>query len=148
LRVFHAETYKAAAQEHVTAALELYNSGRYVLSCYVAGVSVECLLRGYRGLIDPEFDAKHDLLLLGRASRWWKYLPESSQLKAAAALKQVFARWENAHRYRPLRDYRRFLRSRGLHQGIRGDFAKEQTRRAVDAAAFLVRLGVASWPHR
>ena len=147
MNVFRAEVYKAAAEEHIAVAGELYDNGRYVLCCYVAGLSVECLLRAYRGLVDPEFDAKHDLKLLSKASDWLSYLPRHSTIGALDAINDLWIRWENAHRYRSTAEYRRYLHRRGLHRGIRGDFVKEQTRQALTSAEFIVQHGVASWPH-
>lgn len=147
MSVFRAEVYKSAAEEHVVVAKELYDTGKYVLSCYVSGLSVECLLRGYRVLKDPEFDAKHDLSRLSVDCRWSAYLPVESSAKVAGAIKEIYNRWENAHRFRSNVEYRRYLRRRGLHLRIRGDFVKEQTRQALQAAEFLVRIGVTSWPH-
>lgn len=146
MSVFRAETYKAAADEHVIVAEELYNRARYVLCCYVAGLSVECLMRAYRVLIDPEFDAKHDLKLLSAACGWMDKIPRQSVTRVTGALRDLCIRWENAHRFRSVQDYRRFLHRRGLHRGIHGDFVKEQTRQALRAAELLVRIGEASWP--
>ena len=61
---FGASDYKIAAEEHVSAARELYVRQRYVLAHYVAGLAVECMLRAYRGRIDPVFYGRHDLYLL------------------------------------------------------------------------------------
>lgn len=146
MNVFRAEVYKAAAKEHVAVAGELYDIGRYVLCCYVSGLSVECMLRAYRLLKNPQFDAKHDLKLLSEDCGWSAYIPEQSSAKIAGALKGVYTRWDNAHRFRSTIEYRRYLRRRGLHQGIRGDFVKEQTRQALQAAEILVRIGASSWP--
>ncbi len=147
MSIFRAEVYKSAAEEHVVVASELYDTGKYVLSCYVSGLSVECLLRGYRVLKDPEFDAKHDLKLLSKASGWLNYLPRHSIKEINEAINNLWIRWENAHRFRSIAEYRRYLHRRGLHQGIRGDFVKEQTRQALKGAELIVLNGVASWPH-
>ena len=147
MSVFRAEVCKSAAEEHVVVAKESYDMGKYVLSCYVSGLSVECLLRGYRVLKDPEFDAKHDLKLLSKICGWSAYFPLISASKVDAAIRDIYGRLENAHRYRSTREYRRFLQHRGFHRGILGDFVKEQTRIAVRAAELLVRIGATSWPH-
>lgn len=144
---FRSEIYKAAAEEHVKVAGELYNSERYVLCCYVAGLSVECLLRAYRVHMDPEFHAKHDQRLLNKTSGWFEYIPENSKDRIVEAINDLWVIWENAHRFRSLKDYRRFLHRRGLHQGVRGDFVKERSRQALTAAKLIVSIGAMSWPH-
>ena len=105
MKAFRAEVYKAAADEHIVVAAELYNSGRYVLSCYVSGLSVECLLRAYRQVVNAEFDANHDLRLLSKTCGWFDYIPRRSEIPVTEAIDDLRAIWENAHRFRSLNDY-------------------------------------------
>lgn len=83
---FGADSYKAAAHEHVNAARELYNRQRYALAHYVAGLAVECMLRAYRCRIDSVFDSRHDLHDLARKSGFLDIVPgESDQARKIQA---------------------------------------------------------------
>lgn len=142
---FTAEVYRTAADEHVTVAFELYQSGRYVLAHYVAGLSVECLLRAYRYRLDPAFDERHNLYLLAKAARFYDVVPQRETEKVSAALGAVIAQWQNNHRFRSESALRSFLVERKLYVGIKGDFVKENTRRIVNAAFEIVNLGSVRW---
>src|SRR4051812_23465888 len=97
---FSAEVYRAAASEHLPAATELYERGRYVLASYVAGLAVESILRAYQFRLDPKFDARHDLHLLYRSSKFEVILPQSQAVEYGQSLGSVAARWNNSHRFR------------------------------------------------
>ena len=141
-----AETYILAAEEHLTAAQELYHpQGRYVLSHYVAGLAVECMLRAYRVRLDPEFDSRHDLQELYKLARFGDVVPDHQQEKIGAALGTIVLQWSNNHRFRSEDALRAWLRKKGLHQGIKGDFVKERTRRIINSAADIVTVGVGRW---
>ena len=142
---FTAEGYRTAAEEHVTAARELHEAGQYVLSHYVAGLAVECLFRAYRFRFDPEFDARHDLHALYRASRFDALIPEGVKTEVSAALSEVILRWNNDYRFRSAASLRTHLRKAGLSRSIKGDFVKESSRRITEAAFRIVNLGVSLW---
>lgn len=84
--------YKAAAEEHVWVARELYNGRRFVLGAYIAGLAVECLLRAYRYRRDPEFNARHDLFVLYKASGILGYVLAADIYSLNAALFEVHVR--------------------------------------------------------
>jgi hypothetical protein len=65
---FSAEHYYRAACERIVEAGVLYDKQRHGLSMYVAGLSVECLLRAFRFRKDPVFDTRHDLRIFFRES--------------------------------------------------------------------------------
>jgi hypothetical protein len=132
--VLNADVYLTAAQEHVTVAHELYNSRRYVLAHYVAGLAVECLFRAYRCRVDKTFDEKHDLQNLAKAGRFFSVIPPQQIQIIGAALGVVVSQWQNGHRYRSAASLRSFLAEHKLYLRIKGDFVKENTRRVVDAA--------------
>ena len=142
---FEANTYRVAAEEHVTVANRLYDMNRFVLAAYVAGLAVECILRAYRYRINPQFDARHSLNLLYKAARFAEFIPAGKQVEISAALGDVVTRWSNDHRYRSEAALRSFFKRANLHRGIKGDFVKENTRRIVNAATTIVILGVSRW---
>ncbi len=61
-----AEAYYKAARERINDADFLHTEGRFFLAMYASGLAVECLLRAFRVLRDPTFDARHDLWELWR----------------------------------------------------------------------------------
>jgi len=142
---FSAEVYRVAASEHLPAATELYERGRYALSSYVAGLAVESILRAYQFRRDPKFDARHDLHLLYRSSKFELILPQSQSREYAELLGGVAARWNNNHRFRSRDAYARWLKRLKLDRGIKGDYVKENTRRLIHGAAQLVNVGLKQW---
>ena len=142
-----ADTYKTAAAEHSTVAVELYQTGRFVLAHYVAGLAVECILRAYRYRIDPEFDARHDLDKLYKMARFADIVGPSQVERMSAAMELVLIQWSNNHRFRSEDALRKRFVKLGLYAGIKGDFMKELSRRIVNAAAEVVSVGVARWNH-
>jgi len=142
---FNAEQYKAAAEEHSQTLLRLYELGYYVLATYVSGVAVESILRAYRLRLNPEFDSRHDLRELAKMSKIEESLSPQEVVQFNAAVSIITRRWSNTHRYRSLHGLRTFFRATGLHHGIRGDFVKENARRAVQAAITAVTIGVRRW---
>jgi HEPN domain-containing protein len=142
-----AQGYKAAAEEHVLAARELYELRRYALAFYVSGLAVECMLRAYRVRIDPVFDARHDLQRLFEDAHFGHGLDEQRLMAAWSGLATVVARWSNDHRYRGEEALRRYLKRAALDRGIKGDFLKENARRIISAATELVSIGVQRWNH-
>ena len=142
---FTAEVYRIASQEHITAAVELHEAGRYVLAHYVAGMAVECLLRAYRFRRDKRFDERHDLRELFRAARFDEAIPEERRTQIVAALTEVIRRWNNDFRFRSEASLRVYLKVGQLDRGIRGNVLKESSRRIVNAASTLIELGVNRW---
>jgi len=140
-----AETYRDAGAEHVAAASKLYDEGRYVQANYLAGLAVECILRSYRVMLDPEFDSRHDISHLYKLARFADIVPPSQEETIGAALGQVFALWANDHRFLSEAALRRRWTKRKLYDGVKGDFVKEQNRRLINAATTIVNVGVARW---
>lgn len=140
-----AETYRDAGAEHVTVARELYDLGRFVLANYTAGLAVECVLRGYRVMIDPEFDSRHELDKLYEIARFADVVPARRVEEVTALLGDVVALWANDHRFLSEAALRKRWTKRRLYEGLKGDFLKERTRQLLNAASEIVNLGVARW---
>jgi hypothetical protein len=141
-----AEVYRDAAAEHVTAAGELYDLGRYVQSNYLAGLAVECMLRAYRIMIDPEFDSRHDIDRLYELAKFADVVPPGNAEATGLLLSVVVALWSNDHRFLSEAALRRRWTRRRLYEGIKkGDFVKERNRQLVNAASGIVTVGVARW---
>lgn len=138
-----ANVYFAAAQEHKTLAVELHEAGRYVLSHYLAGLAVECILRAYRTRINSAFTARHDLAALAQEAGFDSIVPDEMQETIGAAFTEVVRRWSNSHRYRSERALRDSLRQAGL--GRSGKYVRESSRRIINAAIVIVDQGVLKW---
>ena len=141
--IINAQSYFEAAREHISAAQFLYETGRHALCIYLSGLSVECIFRAYMAKNTREFDEKHDLKKLYEASRFGEF-PVPHQIESNA-LAILIARWRNAHRFRSQKALARFLKNAKLDRGIKGDFLKENSRRALNAAFEIIDIGVFQW---
>lgn len=147
---FEPDDLKEAALERITTARHLFEEseqagGSLSASIYLAGVAVECILRAYRMKRDPEFDSRHDLADLLKASGFVGFVPEKRTREVSAALGDVWSRWKNEYRYASDRRVLRDLKRRGLTDGVKGDQLKECARTVVERAFELINVGVARW---
>ena len=142
----NAEDYLAAARDHAVTLPELYAAGKYVLTIYVAGLAVECMFRAYAARDGRPFRSDHSLKNHDDDARYSVRLTEAQYREANPALLRLIELWRNTHRYRSPRSMRRFLKASRLDRGIRGDFLKENARRAVVLADRLLTLGFERWP--
>lgn len=140
-----AKIYRDAAGEHVTVGQELYDNGHYVLATYVSGLAVECMLRAYRHMIDPEFDARHEVGRLFKLARFADAVPIRDQEAVGAALGTVMVLWSNSHRFLTLAALRKQWADSGFYRRIKGDFVKDLVRRIINAAELIVAVGEARW---
>ena len=137
--------YRDAAVEHVATAFQAYRDARQVPANYFAGLSAECMLRAYRHMIDPEFDARHDLDKLYQLAKFADVVPPERVPAFDSLLGTVIALWSNEHRFLSEAALRRKWKKMKLDRHIRGDFVKEWNRRLISAANELVTLGAAQW---
>ncbi len=138
-----AEIYREAATDHVRLARELHDAGRYVMSHYLAGLAVECILRAYQYRVSPVFSGRHDLQTLYRDAKFDNGMTPEQKIDTVAALTDVTRRWSNSHRYRSEDALRLFLRRANI--GHTGKFVRESSRRITNAAAVIVETGVLRW---
>lgn len=138
-------TYRDAAAEHTVSAVKLYREQRYALANYVAGLAVECIFRAYRHMIDPAFDARHDLEELFNAAEFHAIVPEGKAADVGAWLTTASTLWSNDHRFLSVLALRRKWKRMRLDRRVKGDFVKERTRQLTNASVSLVDLGVARW---
>lgn len=155
---FTAEHYYRAACERIVEAGVLYDKQRHGLSMYVAGLSVECLLRAFRFRKDPVFDSRHDLRILFRESGILRLhehrleqqgydLERTLQTMAEfrAAHDTVVRFWRNDGRFAAEAHLRGWLNAIGAYHGVRGDVLKASARRLLTAAQTIVNTGVFVW---
>jgi len=139
------DSYRIAAINHASTAQDLVDNGRYPIAAYLAGLAVECMLRAYSHRIIGEFDARHDLRLWFRRSKFESVVPTIRADETDQAFTTVAAQWSNSQRYYSVELLRAEWKAAELDRGIRGDFVKERTRRLVNASWKIVRLGEEQW---
>jgi hypothetical protein len=153
------EHYSQASIERIEQARDLHKrAGRYALAMSTAGVAAECMLRAFLARRSPAFEGRHDVVLLFEASRMWRVDPDKAaaeglddhQLSAyrqdlGAAVQTVRRLWLNNYRYASEDRLRKHLHRAGLHEGIKGDFVKENARRLIEAVGVIVSRGTVLW---
>ena len=144
-----AETYREAALEHMKLAQTLHSDlGEYGPAHYWAGVAVECMLRAWRMLVDPQFESRHDLHGLVKEAGLLDLVPAKRKGEVAGALGEVARRWSNDHRYRPSRLVGRWLRDKRLDEQVSGDRLKFSSHRIVASAQTVVQIAEQQWQKR
>ena len=139
------EHYFKASQDRIKEARKLHNSGNYVGSVYLSGVSVECLLRAYAAKNTGAFDSRHDLTLLLRASGISEVISVSQRRNVSAALGNICSRWKNNYRYASEELIRAELKKSKLDRGIKGDWLKFSSMTVLDSALTVLSIGVRKW---
>ena len=139
------DSYRVAAVDHIDAAEDLAEAKQYPLACYVAGLAVECMLRAYSYRLEGEFEARHDLRLWYRRSKFDAIVPSSRVDEVSSALVTVASHWNNSQRYYSAELLKAEWKNAELDRGVRGDVVKELTRRLVSAAWEIVTLGEKQW---
>ncbi len=142
---FTVESYHSAALEHLQGAQELHAEGRYFLSHYFAGVSVECLLRAYLLRVGPEFDSRHDLYQLARSSGFFNLIPYDLQQTYNGKFTTLNLRWRSNHRHATEEQWRDYLSSLKADFNLKGEQAKNNSRTALNIAYDIVSLGDKRW---
>ena len=158
---FTTEQYYRSARERIIEANLLYHRQRYGLSIYVAGLSVECLLRGFRRRRDPVFDSRHDLKVLFRESGILRLHADRLERRGlspeqidqtivefAAAHDVVVRLWQNDFRFAGDAQIRGWLNALRAYHGVKGDVLKANCRRLLQAAQTIVDAGVLLWISR
>ncbi len=144
-----AETYRAAAREHLERGDRLWDTGQYFLAHYIAGLAVECLLRAYLLRRSREFVSRHDLNGLARESKFYDLVPPKQVEAFSAKFALLNARWRSNHRYfseRQLLNYMNEPNAQAAEdlQG-RGEKWKNLSRTVVSLAHDVINQGEAKW---
>ena len=140
-----ASEYRYAAIENLDSALVAHSSGLYVSSHYLAGLSVECMLRAYRWRVDGQWDGRHFLPRLLRESGLLKEVPEDALLTFIDRFAELSRCWSNEHRYTSDGKLMKRLNSIQASWGVKGDKLKENSRIMTEAANFIVGIGRKKW---
>lgn len=148
MRVSH-EIYRAAAESRLREAGVLHENCLFVSSHYLAGLSVECILLAYRlrqALPSDSFEGRHDLAQLLRSSGMDRLFRGRQESNFLASFGYVAKCWRNSHRFfsgPALRSH--LVRIRLNYEVKRGDLLKENSRRMLTNATFIVAEGVERW---
>lgn len=140
-----AETYRAAAKEHLERAFQLHGDGEYFLAHYVAGLAVECHLRAHLRRITDQFDSRHDLRELAKDANFYSLVPRPLEEAFSSDFETLNLRWRSNHRYysvRQLLDYMNEIRAEFNQSGERW---KNLSRRLLNLADKVIRQGEAKW---
>jgi HEPN domain-containing protein len=157
--VFPPEHYFQAAIQRMRQAHYLYQEGdSFALAIYVGGLAVECLLRAFKGRLDPKFDERHDLLRLfdargmlridrrKLAAKPWTDEQIDRHLRLLQVdVHEIYRRWGNNYRFATEERVRAHLKEITGYQKIKGDYLKEQARRFLRSAQRFVDMGVVQW---
>lgn len=139
------ESYRESALAQIEVAQSLIAQRQYPLANYLAGLSVECMLRAYGSRTDTSFDARHDLRRWYEKSSLEEAVSEGQRQSISTALSIVASHWNNSQRYYSVEIYRAEIKQALLDRGIKGDPVKEITRRTVNASLEIVIVGDAQW---
>jgi HEPN domain-containing protein len=157
--IFRADEYYRAGGERMAQARSIFHSsGNYALATYCGGLAVECVLRAFRWKKDANFEGRHDLSELLRASGFLDLCDqlmrdkgvsqESIEIASARLLEsmnQVMLLWHNNLRYACEKSFRAFLNRRNLLRGIKGDPLKKNASDLLNSAQNVVDQGVKLW---
>jgi hypothetical protein len=97
------DEYRLAATEALLAADAAHESQRFVASHYLSGVSVECILRAYRGRVNATFDGRHYLPRLAEEGKFFRIVTRKYKSRFTIQFNDLVRRWHNDHRYYPPR---------------------------------------------
>jgi hypothetical protein len=155
---FTAEHYYRSARERILEAGVLYDRQRFGLSMYIAGLSVECLLRAFRSRSTPVFDSRHDLKILFRESGILSLHEQRLEQRGLAwddiqqiieefraAHDDVVRLWRNDYRFAAELHIRSWLTHIAAYHGVKGDLLKANARRLLISAQAIIDTGVYLW---
>lgn len=157
---FTADHYFRAGVERMSQAQHLYRqgAGHYALAMYTAGLAVECLLRAYMVKRKPDFESRHDLLLLFKESGILNVDADKLKNKGMtdeqiqehlkslwSSVNAVFILWRNNYRFASEVRLRAHLKKMKLYQGAKGDVLKAKAYDLLKAAQSFIDKGVLQW---
>lgn len=136
-----------AALERMEAARRAFTGADYVLSMYLSGLAVECVLQAVVLLDHPSHDARHDLnKWLARTRTSLQVAIKAPDTRAAWSL--LTAVWRNGLRYLSESGLVGYLRGLDLQHGIAGGpdaIMKVNARKLLSASELVLARGVAAW---
>lgn len=139
-----ADSYFAAALEHIATARQLHEAGDYYLAHYLAELAVECRLRAY--LRNAErFDADHNVDQLAQKSGFYNIVPLFQRETYGVKFFEINRRWRSAHRYFTATKVQGYLFSVSAEAGAKGDLFKNSSRTLLNLSLEIINLGELKW---
>ena len=142
---FTAQSYLAAAQEHLSASRRLHEGSLFFLSHCIAGLAVECILRAYVRQADDTFTGRHDLSQLAAQGDFSSLARGEKRIECDAKLNEINLRWRSNQRYMTESQLLSYLNNTRLDWRVRGDRMKYNSKRMYNLAEDIVGLGVLKW---
>ncbi len=140
-----AANYYRAAFERIKDANLLHDEERFPLAMYASGLAVECLLRAFRVLRDPTFDARHDLVLLWKQTALGDVRRETTYKQIHDLLAEINKRWQNSYRFASNDEVRSSLKKSRQDRGVKGDLVKYNSKKLYEAAKNFLKIGEQQW---
>ena len=151
--------YYSASMERLRQAQSLYSRGdAYALAMYCGGIAVECLFRAFRWKTDKNFEGRHDLNDLLKASAMLRVDEDrmrrrgkdeedirKSSVEFGGAMNEIVALWHNNLRFASEARLKAHLKERDRLQGVRGDPLKKNAADLIEAARLVVNRGMVLW---
>lgn len=157
-----AEDYYRAAIERLRQARGTHSDieSSHSLTVYIAGLSVECMLRAFIIRRTPNLEVAHNLPRLFFVSQLGRFRTkgrlittsqrdrfDEERLRAFEAISTLQDLWSNLLRYVPENRFKTSLGGKGKLRGLKGDAVRENARLAIDSATIITDLGVLEWTH-
>ncbi len=156
---FRDKEYYSACRERLRQAQSLYAEGHaYALAMYCGGLAVECLLRAFRWKADKNFEGRHDLNELLKASAMLgvdedrmrrRGADEEDIRKSSAefrgAMNEIVALWHNNLRFASEARLKAHLKRIDRLHGIKGEPLKKNAADLINAAKLVVSRGEVLW---
>jgi hypothetical protein len=159
---FRDHEYYVASLERMRQAHFIYAQGEaYALAIYCGGLAVECMLRAFRWKVDKNFEGRHDLKELLKASAVLGVDEErmrrrdidderirKSSMEFKAAMNEIVVLWHNSLRFASETRLKAHLRKTNKLQGIKGDPLKKNAANLINAAQLVINRGMVTWNSR
>jgi hypothetical protein len=156
---FRDKEYYAASMERMRQAQVLYARGdAYALAMYCGGLAVECLLRAFRWKADQNFEGRHDLNDLLKASAMLRADEDRMRRRGESeekirksseefrgTMNEVVTLWHNNFRFASEARLKAHLTQINRVQGIRGNPLKKNAADLIHASQLVVNRGVVLW---
>jgi hypothetical protein len=134
--------YREAANERLQEA-NLALQVRSLVGAHLnSGLAVECMLRAFFTRIHPEFEHRHDLVLL--SGPFLRHMSNARREEVRNAIAEISVLWLNNHRYCSSRKLRSHFNRIGRY-GKETDMLYANGSRMIELATTVVQYGEARW---
>jgi HEPN domain-containing protein len=140
-----ADTYRAAANEHLERAQDEFDRGEYFLAHYLSGLAVECYLRALLRRRSDQFDSRHDLAALAVEDGYYDDVPLAKIDHYSTLFSSLNLRWRSNHRYYSNRQFLDYMNELGAEFNSKGNRWKNMSRTVLKNAYDIIKLGELKW---